>query len=77
MHAPVDGIPQPVAALFEDAAQTLPPILASDDDDHDDRGYREGARRGHDDDDDCRGGVRNPAPTGSFEPLTALRRRSR
>ena len=50
MSTPVDGSPQPFAALFEEAAEVLPLILASDDDD-DDRGSDETSRRGDDDDD--------------------------
>jgi hypothetical protein len=79
MQAPADGILRPVAALFDDAQQTMPLVLASDDDDDDDR-WRDGSRRGHDDDDDdedcddddddddCRGGARNPAPAGTVAP---------
>ena len=70
MHAPADGSLRPVAAPFEERAQALPLILASDDDDDDNRGYVQSSRRGHDDDDDddddcddddddeCRGGAR-------------------
>ncbi|MCF3974834.1 hypothetical protein [Paracoccus salsus] len=79
MHAPADGVLRPVAALFHDATQAMPLVLASDDDDDDDR-WRDGSRRGHDDDDDdddcdddddddeCRGGARNPAPAGTVAP---------
>ncbi|MFP1631933.1 hypothetical protein ACLB6G_09360 [Zhengella sp. ZM62] len=79
MLAPSDVL-RPVAALFDDAPQTMPLVLASDDDDDDDR-RRDGSRRGHhddddddddcdddDDDEDCRGGARNPAPAGSVAP---------
>ncbi len=82
MQAPSDVL-RPVAALFDDAPQTMSLVLASDDDDDDDR-WRNGSRRGHDDDDDddddddcdddddddddCRGGARNPAPAGSVAP---------
>ncbi|KAA8606105.1 hypothetical protein AL036_15980 [Salipiger aestuarii] len=82
MQAPADSMLRPVAALFDDASQDMPLILASDDDD-DDR-WRDGSRRGHDDDDDddeddddcddddddddCRGGARNPAPAGTVAP---------
>ena len=52
MQAPSDGVLRPVAALFDDAAQAMPLVLASDDDD----------------DDDCRGGARNPAPAGTVAP---------
>ncbi len=78
MHAPADGSPRPFAALFEDAAQALPLILASGDDDDHVRGDRQSSRRDHDDheedcdddddDDDCRGGARNPAPAGTVAP---------
>ena len=77
MQAPADGVLRPVAALFDDASQIMPLVLASDDDDDDDH-WREGSRRGHndddddcdddDDDDDCRGGARNPAPAGTVAP---------
>jgi hypothetical protein len=70
MQAPADGVLRPVAALFDDASQAMPLVLASDDDDDDDR-WRDGSRRGHDDDDcddDCRGGARNPAPAGTVAP---------
>lgn len=66
---------RPFAAIFEDAKQALPVILASDDDKHD------GARRGYNDDEDedddddeddeddtGRGGARNPAPAGTVAP---------
>jgi hypothetical protein len=78
MHAPADGSPRPFAAIFEDSAQTMPLVLASDDDD--DRSWRDGSRRGDDeddddddcedgdDDDDCRGGASNPAPSGTVAP---------
>lgn len=76
MHAP-DGSPRPFAAIWEDPAQSLPLILASDDDDDDDENH--GSRRDHDDDeddedcdddddDDCRGGAPNPAPAGTVAP---------
>ena len=75
MHDPRGGSPRPFAAIFDEGAQAQPVILASDDDD--DR-HREGARRDHeddgddcdddDDDDECRGGGRDPAPTGSVAP---------
>ena len=48
MQAPSDGVLRPVAALFDDAAQAMPLVLASDDDDDDNR-WRDGSRRGHDD----------------------------
>ena len=80
MQAPADGVLRPIAALFDDAPQAMPLVLASDDDDDDDR-WRDGSRRGHDDDDDddddcddddddddCRGGARNPAPAGTVAP---------
>ena len=82
MQAPSDVL-RPVAALFDDAPQAMPLVLASDDDDDDDDDdrWRDGSRRGHDDDDDddddcddddddddCRGGARNPAPAGSVAP---------
>jgi hypothetical protein len=81
MHAAPDGSPRPFAAIFEDAAQALPLILASDDDDDDEN---RGPRRDHDDDDDdddddhdddcdddddCRGGAPHPAPAGTIAPL--------
>ncbi len=81
MQAPTDVL-RPVAALFDDAPQAMPLVLASDDDDDDDDRWRDGSRRGHDDDDDdddddcddddddddCRGGARNPAPAGTVAP---------
>ncbi len=81
MQASADGVLRPVAALFDDASQAMPLVLASDDDDDDDR-WRDGSRRGHDDDDDdddddcddddddddCRGGARNPASAGTVAP---------
>ena len=51
MQAPADGGLRSFAALFEEAPQTMPLVLASDDDDDDHR-WREGSRRGHDVDDD-------------------------
>lgn len=77
LSAAPDGSPRPFAAIWEDAAQSLPLILASDDDDDDDENH--GSRRDHDDDDDdedcddddgddCRGGARNPAPAGTVAP---------
>jgi hypothetical protein len=69
MHTPADGSPRPVAALFEEGAEAMPLVLASDDDDDDGRRYRESSRRGHDDDDDdCGRGARDPAPTGTVAP---------
>jgi hypothetical protein len=79
MQAPADGSLRPFAALFEEGAQAMPRVLASDDDDEDDRRYRESSRRGHDDDDDDsdsdsddddddRGGAPNPAPAGTVAP---------
>ena len=79
MHAAPDGIPRPFAAIFEDAAQALPLILASDDDDDDDDDENRGSQRDHDDDDDddcddddddddCRGSAPNPAPAGAVAP---------
>jgi hypothetical protein len=70
MQSPPDVL-RPVAALFDDAPQAMPLVLASDDDDDDDDRWRDGSRRGHDDDDDdddCRGGARNPAPAGTVAP---------
>ncbi|ETA53177.1 hypothetical protein [Ponticoccus alexandrii] len=81
MQSPPDVL-RPVAALFDDALQEMPLVLASDDDDDDDDDrWRDGSRRGHDDDhdddddcddddddDDCRGGARNPAPAGTVAP---------
>jgi hypothetical protein len=83
MQAPADGVLRPIAALFEDAPQTMPLVLASDDDD-DDRRWWEASQRGHDDDDDdddddncdddddedddCRSGARHPAPAGTVAP---------
>ncbi len=81
MQAPADGVLRPVAALFDDAPQAMPLVLASDDDDDDDDAG--GTARGaatttmttmtmtdddDDDDDDCRGGARNPAPAGTVAP---------
>jgi hypothetical protein len=76
IQAPADDVNRPVAAVFHDAPQTMPLVLASDDDDDDH--WRDGSRRGHDDDDDddcdddddddCRGGARNPAPAGTVAP---------
>ena len=75
MNAAPDGNPRPFAAIWQDAAQSLPLILASDDDDDDDDDHRD-ARRVHDDDDDCdddddddcRGGAPNPAAAGPIAP---------
>ena len=78
MKAPADGSSRPFAALFEEGARTMPPVLASDDD-HDDGRWRDGSRRGHDgeddddeeeddDDDDGRGAAGNPAPAGTVAP---------
>ncbi|KAA8605706.1 hypothetical protein AL036_17795 [Salipiger aestuarii] len=81
MQAPSDGVLRPVAALFDDAAQAMPLVLASDDDGDDNR-WRDGSHRRHDgddddddedcddddDDDDCRGGARNPARAGTVAP---------
>lgn len=76
MQAPAEGVLRPVAALFDEASQDMPLVLASDDDDDDDR-RRDGSRRDDDDDDDeddddcdddCRGGARNPAPAGTVAP---------
>ena len=77
MNAAPDGNPRPFAAIWQDAAQSLPLILASDDDDDDDE--NRDTRRDHDDDDDdedcddgddddCRGGAPNPAPAGALAP---------
>jgi len=79
MQAPDGGL-RPFTAFFEEGAQAMPLILASDDDDDDDR-YRNGSRSRYgdddddcddddddDDDDDCRGGARNPAPAGTVAP---------
>lgn len=75
MHAPADESVWPVATPFEERAQALPLILASDDDDDDNRGYVQSSQRGHDDDDgddddddECLGGARNPAPAGAVAP---------
>ncbi len=76
MNAASDGSPRPFAAIWHDAAQSLPLILASDDDDDDEN---HGSRRDHDDDDDegcddddddegCASGVPNPAPAGIVAP---------
>jgi hypothetical protein len=63
MQAPAGGVLRPVAALFDDAPQTMPLLLANDDDDdHDDDDCDEG------DDDDCRGGARSPAPADTVAP---------
>ena len=52
MQAPSDSL-RPVAALFDDAPETMPLVLASDDDDDDDDDrWRGGSRRGNDDEDD-------------------------
>ena len=68
MSAAPDGSPRPFAAIWQDAAQSLPLILASDDDDDDDENH--GSRRDHDDDDDddCGSGAPNPAPAGTVAP---------
>ncbi len=78
MHVPAEGSPRPFAVIFEDAAQSLPLILASDDDDDDDDdSENHGSRRDHDDDDDdedcdddddCGSGAPNPAPAGTVAP---------
>ena len=51
MQAPAESVLRPVAALFDEASQDMPLVLASDDDDDDDR-RRDGSRRDDDDDDD-------------------------
>ena len=75
MSAPPDRSPRPFAAIWQDAAQSLPLVLASDDDDDDVESH--GSRRDHDDDDDdedcdddddCRGSTPNPAPAGTIAP---------
>ena len=66
MQAPSDGVLRPVAALFDDAAQAMPLVLASDDDDDDDDDDED--CDDDDDDDECRGGARNPAPAGTVAP---------
>tara|TARA_R110002012_G_scaffold159002_2_gene320631 strand:+ start:1359 stop:1730 length:372 start_codon:yes stop_codon:yes gene_type:complete len=81
LQAPTDANSQSFAAFFEDAAQTLPLILASNDDGH---SFFKNSRRRHDHDDDddhddsdddnddcdggCRGGAPNPAPAGTVAP---------
>ena len=82
IQVPAEGVLRPVAALFDEASQAMPLVLASDADDDDDR-RRDGLRRDDDDDDDdeddddcddddddddCRGGARNPAPPGTVAP---------
>jgi cytochrome b len=52
MQAPADGVPRPVAALFDDVSQAMPLVLASDDDDDEEDRWRDGSRRGDDDEDD-------------------------
>ncbi len=78
MSAAPDGSPRSFAAIWQDAAQSLPLILASEDDDDDDE--NRGSLRDHDDDDDeedcddddddddCGSGAPNPAPTGTVAP---------
>lgn len=80
MSAAPDGSPRPFAAIWQDAAQSLPLILASDDDDDDEENH--GSWRDHDDDDDeedcndedndddddCGSGAPNPAPAGTVAP---------
>jgi hypothetical protein len=72
MSAAPDRSPRPFAAIWQDAAQSLPLILASDDDDDDDENH--GSRRDHDDedcdddDDNCGGSAPNPAPAGTIAP---------
>ena len=76
MSAAPDRSPRPFAAIWQDAAQSSPLILASDDDDDDDENH--GSRRDHDDDDDdedcdddddnCGGSAPNPAPAGTIAP---------
>ena len=66
MSAAPDGSPRPFAAIWQDAAQFLPLILASDDDDDDDDDDEDC----DDDDDDCGSGsgAPNPAPAGTIAP---------
>ncbi len=80
MSAAPDGSRRPFAAIWQDAAQSLPLILASDDDDDDEENH--GSWRDHDDnddeedcndddnddDDDCGSGAPNPAPAGTVAP---------
>ncbi len=79
MQASAAGILRPLAALVDDAQQSLPLVLASGDDDG--RRWQETSRRGHEDDDDedddddcddenddCRSGAGNPAPAGTVAP---------
>lgn len=79
MSTAPDGSTRPFAAIWQDAAQSLPLILASDDDDDDDE--NRGSLRDHDDDDDeedcdddddddddCGTGAPNPAPAGTVAP---------
>jgi len=69
MNAAPDGSSRPFAAIWQDAAPSLPLVLASDDDDdHDNHDENHGTRRDHDDDDDCRGGAPSPAPAGAIAP---------
>lgn len=81
MNAAPDGSPRPFAAIWQDATQSLPLILASDDDDDDDDDDEShGSRRDHDDDDDdedcddddddddCGSVAPNPAPAGTVAP---------
>ena len=66
MIAAPDGSPRPFAAIWQDAAQSLPVILVSDDDEE-----NHGSRRDDDDDDDdddCGNGAPNPAPAGTVAP---------
>lgn len=76
MNAPANGDPRLSTALFEQCAQVMPFLLASDDDDDKvDRRDRKRSQRSHDDDDhdddhddDDHGGGRNPAPAGTAAP---------
>jgi hypothetical protein len=83
MQAPAGGDLRPVAALLDDAPQTMPLVLASgdDDDDHHHRHHRDRKRDSRhddddddecddddDDDDDCRRRAGPRAPAGTIAP---------
>jgi phosphopantothenoylcysteine synthetase/decarboxylase len=69
VHASEGARHRPFTAIFEDAKQALPVILASNDDEEDDDEEEEDDDdEDDDDDDDGREGARNPAPAGTVAP---------
>ena len=73
IRVPSDADLRPVAAVCDDARQSMPLVLASDDgddgDDDDDDDYDdEDDDEDDEDDDNGRSGARNPAPAGTVAP---------